>query len=242
MASPLEQFTIKPIIPEIGFTNASAFMLLTTGIVFCGFMYASRKRALVPGRAQSVVEMFYGFIFRLLKDVAGEDAVVFFPLIFSLFMYILTANYLGMLPGAFTITSHAIVTFTLACFIIGTVIIYGLWKHGAQFLNLFVPSGLPKILVPFMALIELVSFLSRPVSLCIRLFANMVAGHVALKIFAGFILSLWAAGGVATVLAPFPILLIIAVTALELLVCGLQAFVFTVLSCIYLKDALHPSH
>ena len=254
MAGPLEQFAIKPIFPEIGFTNASVFMLATVGVVVGGFMYATRTKAVIPGREQSVAELFHDFVANLLKGIAGEEAMVFFPLVFSLFMFITVANYIGLLPGAFTVTSQIIVTFSLALLVISTVVVYGVFKHGVHFLNLFVPSGLPKILIPLIALIELVSFLSRPISLSIRLFANMLAGHVALKIFAGFVVSLGAASayeyglgnGIGSllyaVLSPFPIILIVAVTALEFLVCGLQAFVFTVLCCIYLKDALHPGH
>jgi len=242
MASPLEQFTIKPIFAEIGFTNASVFMMASAGLVVGGLMMATRPRAVIPGRAQSAAELFHDFIADLLKGIAGEEAMVFFPLIFSLFTFILTANYIGLLPLSFTVTSQIIVTFALAVLVMAVLIGYGIWKHGVHFLNLFIPSGLPIVLVPFIALIEFVSFLSRPISLSVRLFANMLAGHIALKIFGGFVVSLAGAGGLLALLAPLPIVLIIAVTALELLVCGLQAFVFTVLCCIYLKDALHPGH
>ena len=242
MASPLEQFTVKPIIPEIGFTNASLFMVASVGLIVGGLMLATRSRAVIPGRAQSVAELFHDFVADLLRGIAGEEAMVFFPLVFSLFTFIFMTNYVGLLPMSFTVTSQIIVTFALAFLVIATVVIYGLWKHGVSFLNLFVPSGLPMVLVPLIALIEFVSFISRPISLSVRLFANMLAGHIALKIFGGFVVSLAGAGGILALLAPFPIVLIVAVTALELLVCGLQAFVFTVLCCIYLKDALHPGH
>ena len=166
----------------------------------------------------------------------------FFPLVFSLFMFVLTANLLGMIPGFFTVTSHIIVTFALAMLVIGTVVIYGFMKHGTHFLGLFVPSGVPGWLLPFIVVIELISFLSRPISLSLRLFANMLAGHIALKVFAGFVVSLLAAGGALTILAPLPLLMAVALMALEFLVAALQAYVFTVLTCIYLNDALHPGH
>ena len=167
--------------------------------------------------------------------------MVFFPLVFPLFMFVLTANYMGLLPGAFTVTSQVIVTFSLAIVVIGTVVVYGLMKHGLHFFGLFAPSGLPKWLLPFIVMIEIVSFLSRPVSLSLRLFANMLAGHLALKVFGGFVVSL-GTSGLFAVLAPLPLLMTVGITALEFLVCGLQAYVFMVLTCIYLNDALHPGH
>ncbi|MDR1827459.1 MAG: F0F1 ATP synthase subunit A [Methylobacteriaceae bacterium] len=242
MASPLEQFVIQPVVPAIGLTNASVFMMASVGVVVGGLMLATGSRQLVPGRVQSVAEILHEFIADLLRGIAGEEAMVFFPLVFSLFMFIFTANYMGLIPGAYTVTSQIIVTFTLALIVMGTVVGFGIWKHGKHFLNVFVPKGLPVYLTPIIAVIEFVSFLSRPISLSVRLFANMLAGHVALKIFGGFVLSLSAAGGLLALLSPLPIVRIVAVTALEVLVCGLQAFVFTVLSCIYLNDALHPGH
>jgi F-type H+-transporting ATPase subunit a len=166
----------------------------------------------------------------------------FFPLVFSLFMFVLTANMLGMIPGFFTVTSHIIVTFALALLVIGTVVVYGFIKHGTHFLGLFVPSGVPAWLLPFIVVIEVISFLSRPISLSLRLFANMLAGHIALKVFGGFVVSLGAAGVGYAILAPLPLLMAVALTALEFLVAFLQAYVFTVLTCIYLNDALHPGH
>ncbi|HEX2134652.1 MAG TPA: F0F1 ATP synthase subunit A [Microvirga sp.] len=242
MASPIEQFQIKPIIPVINFTNSSLFMIGTVAVVVGGLMLATSRKSVVPGRAQSVAEVLHDFVAGTLRDATGPEGMKFFPLVFSLFMFVLTANLLGMVPGFFTVTSHIIVTFALAILVIGTVVIYGFAKHGMHFLGLFVPSGVPGWLLPFITLIELISFLSRPISLSLRLFANMLAGHIALKVFGGFVVSLGAAGVGYAVLAPLPLLMAVALTALEFLVACLQAYVFTVLTCIYLNDALHPGH
>jgi F-type H+-transporting ATPase subunit a len=242
MASPIEQFEIKPIIPVINFTNSSLFMIGTVAVIVGGLMLATRQRAVVPGRAQSVAEMLHDFVASTLRDSAGPEAMRFFPLVFSLFAFVLTANLLGMIPGFFTVTSHVIVTFALAMLVIGTVVVYGFMKHGTHFLGLFVPSGVPAWLLPFITVIEVISFLSRPISLSLRLFANMLAGHIALKVFGGFVVSLGAAGVGYAILAPLPLLMAVALTALEFLVAFLQAYVFTVLTCIYLNDALHPGH
>ncbi len=242
MASPIEQFQIKPIIPVINFTNSSLFMIGTAAVIVGGLMLATRKRAVVPGRGQSIAEMLHDFVAGTLTDAAGQEGMKFFPLVFSLFMFVLTANMLGMIPGFFTVTSHIIVTFALAMLVIGTVVIYGFAKHGTHFLGLFVPSGVPAWLLPFIVVIEVISFLSRPISLSLRLFANMLAGHIALKVFGGFVVSLGAAGVGYAILAPLPLLMAVALTALEFLVAFLQAYVFTVLTCIYLNDALHPGH
>ena len=242
MASPIEQFQIKPLIPVINFTNSSLFMLGTTAVIVGGLMLATRKRAVVPGRGQSIAEMLHDFVAGTLTDATGQEGMKFFPLVFSLFMFVLTANLLGMIPGFFTVTSHIIVTFALAMLVIGTVVVYGIVKHGLHFFGLFVPSGVPAWLLPFIVVIELISFLSRPISLSLRLFANMLAGHIALKVFAGFVVALLGAGGALSILAPLPLLMAVALMALEFLVAALQAYVFTVLTCIYLNDALHPGH
>jgi len=242
MASPIEQFQIKPIIPAINFTNSSLFMVGAVALIVGGIMLATRKRALVPGRGQSVAEVLHDFVAGTLTDAAGKEGMRFFPLVFSLFMFVFTANMLGMIPGFFTVTSHIIVTFALAILVISTVVIYGLAKHGTHFFGLFVPSGVPAWLLPFIVVIEVISFLSRPVSLSLRLFANMLAGHIALKVFGGFVVALLGAGGALTILAPLPLLMAVALMALEFLVAALQAYVFTVLTCIYLNDALHPGH
>ena len=242
MASPIEQFQIKPIIPVISFTNSSLFMIGAAAVIVGGLLLATRKRAVVPGRAQSVAEVLHDFVANTLVDATGKEGMKFFPLVFSLFMFVLTANLLGMIPGFFTVTSHVIVTFALAMLVICTVVVYGFMKHGTHFLGLFVPSGVPVWLLPFIVVIELISFLSRPISLSLRLFANMLAGHIALKVFAGFVVTLLGAGGALTILAPLPLLMAVALMALEFLVAALQAYVFTVLTCIYLNDALHPGH
>jgi F-type H+-transporting ATPase subunit a len=217
-------------------------MIGTVAVVVGGLMLATSRRAVVPGRAQSVAEMLHDFVAGTLRDAAGQEGMKFFPLVFSLFMFVLTANLLGMIPGFFTVTSHIIVTFALAMLVIGTVVVYGIVKHGLHFFGLFVPSGVPAWLLPFIVVIELISFLSRPISLSLRLFANMLAGHIALKVFAGFVVALLGAGGALSILAPLPLLMAVALMALEFLVAALQAYVFTVLTCIYLNDALHPGH
>jgi F-type H+-transporting ATPase subunit a len=242
MASPIEQFEIKPIVPVINFTNASLFMIGAAAVIVGGLLFATRHRAVVPGRAQAVAEILHDFVAGTLRDAAGQEGMKFFPLVFSLFMFVFTANMLGMIPGFFTVTSHIIVTFALAILVIGTVVVYGFVKHGTHFLGLFVPSGVPGWLLPFIVVIEVISFISRPISLSLRLFANMLAGHIALKVFGGFVVSLGAAGVGYAILAPLPLLMAVALTALEFLVAALQAYVFTVLTCIYLNDALHPGH
>jgi F-type H+-transporting ATPase subunit a len=242
MASPIEQFEIKPIIPVINFTNSSLFMVGAAALIVGGILFATRSKSVVPGRAQSVAEILHDFVAGTLKDAAGPEAMRFFPLVFSIFTFVLTANMLGMVPGFFTVTSHIIVTFALAIVVMSTVVIYGFAKHGTHFLGLFVPSGVPGWLLPFIVLIELISFLSRPVSLSLRLFANMLAGHIALKVFGGFVVTLLATGGLYTIIAPLPLAMAVALMALEFLVAALQAYVFMVLTCIYLNDALHPGH
>jgi F-type H+-transporting ATPase subunit a len=166
----------------------------------------------------------------------------FFPLVFSLFIFILFANLIGMFPYFFTVTSHLIITVALAMIVMGTVVIYGFWKHGFHFLRLFTPSGLPGALLPIVTFIEVLSFISRPISLSIRLFANMLAGHITLKVFAGFVATLGSLGAVGVLGAILPLLGVVALTALEFLVAALQAYVFAVLTCLYLNDALHPGH
>jgi F-type H+-transporting ATPase subunit a len=241
MASPIEQFEIHPIIPALGFTNSSLFMVGGVGLIVGGLMYATRNRAVVPDRFQAGAEVLHDFVAGTLTDAAGREGMKFFPFVFSLFMFVLTLNLVGLIPGFFTVTSHIIITFALAALVIGTVIVYGFVKHGTHFLGLFVPSGVPAWLLPFIVVIEIISFVSRPISLSLRLFANMLAGHIALKVFGGFVVALGGAG-VLAILSPLPLLMAVALTALEFLVAGLQAYVFTVLTCIYLNDAIHPGH
>jgi F-type H+-transporting ATPase subunit a len=248
MASPIEQFEIKPIVPlgklggsEIAFTNSALFMVIAVAVIAVLFIYGTRNRSLVPGRLQSLAEMGYEFVASTVKDSAGHDGMKFVPLVFSLFMFVLVCNLLGMIPGSFTVTSHLVVTAALAAIVILTVIIYGIAKHGAHFFGLFVPKGVHPVMLIILVPIEVISFVSRPISLSVRLFANLLAGHIALKIFAGFVATLIFAGGW-IVLSPLPLLLTVAIVALEFLVAVLQAYVFAVLTCIYLHDALHPGH
>jgi F-type H+-transporting ATPase subunit a len=245
---PISQFNITRLVPiEIGgldfsFTNSSLFMVATAATA-AGFLFmTTSNRGLVPGRLQSISEMSYEFVASMLRDGAGSQGMRFFPLVFSLFMFILVANLLGMFPYFFTVTSHIIVTFMLALLVIGTVIGYGIYKHGLGFFKLFAPSGVPAAVMPLIILIEIVSFLSRPISLSVRLFANMLAGHITLKVFAGFITSLGALGALGVAGAILPLIMTVALTGLEFLVSFLQAYVFAVLTCMYLNDALHPGH
>jgi F-type H+-transporting ATPase subunit a len=243
---PIHQFHISDLIPiEIGgldlsFTNASLFMVATAAGASAFLYLTTASRSVIPGRLQSISEMSYEFVANMLRDAAGTAGMRFFPLVFSLFMFVLVANLLGMFPYFFTVTSQIIVTFALALLVIGTVVVYGFWNHGFKFLKLFVPNGVPAAVLPMVVIIELISFLSRPISLSVRLFANMLAGHITLKVFAGFIVSLSSLGAVGVAGAILPLIMTIAITALEFLVSFLQAYVFAVLACMYLNDAVHP--
>ncbi len=245
---PIHQFVISEIVPidiagmNFSFTNSSLFMV-ATAVGAGAFLYlTTSSRGLIPSRMQSISEMSYEFIANMLRDAAGTAGMKFFPLVFSLFMFVLVANLFGMFPYFFTVTSHIIVTFALALLVISTVIIYGFMKHGFGFLKLFVPHGIPIVLVPLVVAIEVISFLSRPISLSVRLFANMLAGHITLKVFAGFVTSLSAMGVVGVAGAVLPLAMTVALTGLEFLVAFLQAYVFAVLTCMYLNDAIHPGH
>ncbi len=249
MAGPMDQFVIKPLVPlgniggiDLAITNSAAFMMGIVAVVFFLLTAGTASRSLVPGRLQSVTEVFYEFIANTVRQTTGKEGMRFFPFVFSLFMFVLFANLLGMIPGAFTVTSHIIVTFALAMLVILTVLGYGIYKHGFHFFNLFFPSGAPGWLLPFMFVIEVISFLSRPISLSLRLFGNMLAGHIALKVFAGFVVSMTGLGVLGMAGATLPMAMIVALTGFEFLVAFLQAYVFTVLTCIYLNDALHPGH
>ncbi len=246
---PIHQFQIHEYFPlgnfagmDFHFTNSALAMVANVAVV-TGFLYfATAKKSLIPGRTQSVAELSYEFVASTLKSSAGTEGMRFFPFVFSLFMFVLVANLIGLIPYFFTVTSHIIVTFTLAALVIGTVIVYGFAKHGFGFLKLFVPHGVPVYLLPLVVAIEVISFVSRPVSLSVRLFANMLAGHITLKVFSGFVVSLSALGAVGVAGSILPLAMAVALTALELLVAFLQAYVFAVLTCMYLNDALHPSH
>lgn len=245
---PIHQFHINKLVDlhvggfDVSFTNSALFMVVTL-VVASAFLYvATSSRALIPSRLQSVAEMSYEFVANMLRDAAGKQGMKFFPLVFSLFMFVLVANLLGMFPYFYTVTSQIIVTFFLAMVVIMTVVIYGFYKHGLHFLKLFVPSGVPGILLPLVVAIEIISFLSRPISLSVRLFANMLAGHITLKVFSGFVVSLSALGTVGIAGAVLPLGMAVALTGLEFLVAFLQAYVFAVLTCMYLNDAVHPGH
>jgi len=245
---PIHQFQLNKLIPleiggvDISFTNSSLFMVLTVASATIFMIWATSGRGLIPTRMQSLAEMSYEFVAGLLRDSAGSDGMRFFPMVFSLFMFVLFANLFGMIPFFFTVTSHIIITFALSMFVIGTVVVYGFYKHGFKFLGLFVPQGIPGLLMPLVVAIEIISFISRPISLSVRLFANMLAGHITLKVFAGFVATLTGAGALGIGGAILPLAMTVALTGLEFLVAFLQAYVFTVLTCMYLNDALHPNH
>jgi F-type H+-transporting ATPase subunit a len=243
---PIHQFDVYEIIPisiggyDLSFTNSALFMVVTVVLSSLFLFLTTSSRGLVPGRAQSVTEVLYEFVAGMLRDAAGPAGMKFFPLVFALFTFILVANLLGMFPYFFTVTSHLIVTVALALIVFLVVIAYGFWKNGLRFLKLFVPSGVPVVLMPLVVAIEIISFLARPVSHSVRLFANMLAGHITLKVFAGFIVSLSALGATGVIGAILPLLMTIGLTALEVLVAFLQAYVFAMLTCMYINDALHP--
>ncbi len=243
---PIHQFHINQIVPievggyDLSFTNSSLFMVITV-VLASAFLYlTTSSRGLVPGRAQSVSEILYEFVAGMLRDSAGSAGMKFFPFVFTLFTFILVANLLGMFPYFFTTTSHLIVTAMLALMVFATVLIYGFMKNGLGFLKLFVPSGVPVALMPLVVAIEVISFLARPISHSVRLFANMLAGHITLKVFAGFVVSLSAYGFVGIVGSILPLAMAVGLTALEFLVAFLQAYVFAMLTCMYINDALHP--
>jgi F-type H+-transporting ATPase subunit a len=203
---------------------------------------ATSARALVPGRLQAVAEMSYEFIADTLQTTAGPEGMKFFPLVFCLFMFVLCVNVIGLIPYAFAVTAQIIITSSLALLVFLTVIVYGFWKHGLHFLKLFVPTGIPVYVLPLVTPIEVLSFLSRPISHSVRLFANILAGHITIKVFAGFVTMLGAAGLLGWIGALLPFGMTVLVMALELLVAFLQAYVFAILTCIYLNDAIHPGH
>jgi F-type H+-transporting ATPase subunit a len=249
MADPIHQFEISKLFTvakigetEIAFTNSALFMVIAVAGISAFLIGSTASRSLVPGRLQAAAEMSYEFVANTLRSTAGTEGMRFFPLVFSLFMFILAVNMIGMLPYSFTVTTHIVITVSLAMLVFLTVIIYGLWKHGLHFFKLFVPSGVPWYVLPIVVPIEVMSFLSRPVSHSVRLFANMLAGHITLKVFASFITMLGAFGFLGWLGATLPFALTVALTALELLVAFLQAYVFTILTCIYLNDAIHPGH
>jgi len=235
---PLEQFKIQPLIPihigglDVSYTNSALFMTIAVILITSLLVLGTRRGALVPGRWQSVAEMSYEFVADMVETNAGHGAEPYFPFVFTLFMFVLFSNLLGLIPYSYTVTSQIIVTFALAAIVFIGVTIIGFVKHGAHFLRLFVPEGVPVILLLLLVPIELLSYFIRPFTLSIRLFANMLAGHTMLAIFGGFAASVG-------LLAILPVALDVAILALEVLVAALQAYVFAILTCLYLRDALH---
>jgi F-type H+-transporting ATPase subunit a len=247
MIDPIEQFHIEKLFTighignqEIVFTNSSAYMFGSVALIT--LLMVGSGRRLVPGRIQSVAEIAYEFVANTVRSTAGKDGMKFFPLVFSLFMLIAVSNMIGVIPYNFTIASHIIVTAALAFLVFFTVLIYGFYKNGLKFLKLFVPSGIPVFILPLVVFIEVFSFFLRPISHSVRLFANMLAGHIALAVFASFIPLLAGLGIAGYFGAILPLGMVMALTALELLVAFLQAYVFTILTCIYINDAIHPGH
>jgi len=242
-SNPMQQFEVYRIGPEINlgptnlsFTNASFFMTLSAAAILLFLFFGTKKKSLIPSKIQLIAEMSYKFVAKMINDTAGSSAKPFFPFIFTLFIFVLFCNMIGMLPYSFTVTSHIIVTFVLAAIVFVGVTVIGFIKHGLKYLELFVPKGVPIVLLPLIVIIEIISYLSRPVSLSVRLFANMMAGHTMLKVFGGFVISLGLLGGW------LPLGFSVALTGLEILVAFLQAYVFAILTCIYLNDALNLHH
>jgi len=241
--NPMHQFNVYRIGPEIklgnvdiSFTNASLFMIISALTIISILFVGTKRKAIVPTKIQLLTELSYTLVSKMISDTAGSKAKPYFPFVFSLFMFVLFCNMLGMLPYSFTVTSHIIVTFALAAVIFVGVTIIGFVNHGIGYLKLFIPSGVPLFLLPLIVIIEIISYLSRPVSLSVRLFANMMAGHTMLKVFGGFVISLGILGGL------LPLSFTVALTGLEILIAFLQAYVFAILTCIYLNDALNLKH
>ena len=236
--SPLAQFEIKPLLSlqvgdlDLSYTNSALFMTIALVLASSFLLLATRRSALVPGRWQSLAEISYEFVANMIRDNVGQEGRKYFPFIFTLFMFVLFGNLLGMIPYSFTYTSHIIVTFALAAVVFIGVTAIGFKKHGLHFLSFLMPAGVPMFMAPLIIPIEILSYFTRPVSLALRLFANMTAGHTMLKVFAGFVTLLGIFGVV-------PLLLVAALTGLELIIAFLQAYVFTILTCVYLNDALH---
>ena len=239
---PMHQFEVITLVPievagvDLSFTNASLWMLLAVVVIVAVLWFGMRRRAIVPTRLQLAVELLYEFLANMVKETVGNEGRPYFPFLFTLFAFVLAANMLGMIPYAFTTTSHIIVTFAMAVLVFVGVTLIGLVKHGFGFFRLFLPEGVPMLMAPLVVPIEILSYIARPISLSVRLFANMMAGHTMLKVFAGFSVMMGAILGIG------PLALNVALTGFEFLVAVLQAYVFTILSCIYLNDALHPHH
>lgn len=245
MHSPVVQFEIKPIFDlsiggqDVSFTNSSLFMLLAVVVSSVFLVSAMRKRELIPGRMQGLAEMMYEFVADMVRSNVGNEGRPYFPFIFTLFVFLLFGNLLGLIPYSYTFTSQIVVTFVMAAFVFLALTVLALFKHGLHFFSFFVPAGAPKALIPFLIIIEVISYFVRPVSLSVRLFANMLAGHTMLKVFAGLAVMISGVGGAAMAGSVFPFVALIGLTGLEVLVAVLQAYVFTILTCMYLNDALH---
>jgi F-type H+-transporting ATPase subunit a len=244
--NPIEQFSIHPVVPisiahqDFSLTNSGLYMLLAVALSCLIAAIGARGGSGVPGRLQSLAEMSYEFIAGMVRSAAGEHGMRFFPLVFSIFFFILICNLVGLIPYSFTVTSQIVVTAALALLVFFMVVVIGIAEHGVSFFKLFVPSGVPIYILPLVVAIEVFSFFVRPVSHSVRLFANMLAGHITLNVFGGFVVMLLGAGAVTGVLAILPFAMTIGLYALELLVAFLQAYVFAMLTCMYLNDALHP--
>ena len=246
---PIHQFQIHDYVPfgDIGgahfaFTNSALLMVITVLVVSGILLIPTAAQRLVPTRGQLIAEQLFGFVRDMVESTAGHDAMKFFPLVFTLFTFILVSNWLGMLPYSFTVASHIIVTACLAVLVFLIVVIYGFARNGLKFFKLFVPSGIPWFIIWLVVPIEIISFLSRPVSHSLRLWGNMLAGHIVLKVFGGMVVGLASVGALGAIAAILPLGMAVALTGLEVLVGGLQAFVFAVLTCVYLHDAIHPGH
>jgi F-type H+-transporting ATPase subunit a len=237
--SPLEQFVVRPIVPlhiagiDLSFTQSALWMLIGVTLATALMTLGARKRAMVPGRWQNIPEMLYEFVHKIVDENVGPEGRKYFPFVFSIFMIVLMGNLLGMVPYSFTYTSHIIVTLALAMTVFLMVTLVGIARHGLHFFSLFLPQGLPWVLAPLIVAIEMISYLSRPISLSVRLFANMVAGHTMLKVFAGFSVML------GVVLGVLPMVVNVGLIGLEVMIAFIQAYVFAILTCIYLKDAIH---
>src|SRR5437660_4696212 len=249
-ADPIHQFQITKLFTighvgghEIAFTNSSAYMFLAVAVISLLMIGGSAGRQLVPGRVQSMAELSYEFVASMIKSTAGSEGMKFFPLVFSLFMFICVSNVVGIIPYAFTVSSHLIITATLALLVFFIVLIYGLYRNGLKFFKIFVPSGIPIYILPLVVFIEIFSFFLKPISHSVRLFANMLAGHISLKVFAGFVAMLGTSlGAIGWAGGVLPLGLSVALTALEPLVAFLQAYVVAVLTYIYLNDSIQPVH
>ncbi|VAW48286.1 ATP synthase F0 sector subunit a [hydrothermal vent metagenome] len=256
LTDPIKQFDINEIFSfgtigadenglggfDLVFTNSALFMVISVALISGYLILTTRGRGLVPSRLQLVSEMSYEFIANMIRTTAGSEGMKFFPFVFSLFSFILITNMLGLFPYFISVTSQLIITVSLSLLVMSIVIVYGVYKNGFGFLKLFVPSGIPLVVLFIVVPIEILSFLSRPLSLSLRLFGNMLAGAIVVKVFAGFVVMLSTAGFLGIIGAILPFGMTVALTGLEILVAALQAFVFTILTCVYLNDAIHPGH